>query len=681
MGIELTNEQVYALYDIENWWNKSDDQVYELSSLAGGGKMEPYDKYIPTPNGYKLFGNLKVGDMIFGKNGNSIKILNIFEKGIQDVYKVTFEDGRTCECGKDHLWAIKTKDDTLMTLSTEYMYNQMNTFKTLMNSKGFIVVDEAIENMKSFYSIPLCKPVEYEKKNFSIAPYSHGNIVKDSISPEYFYGDIEQRWNLIQGIFDHRGIIVNGDIKYITFNRNLLKDILTLLYSLGVKTIVKKSDMKRTSLCYILTIKAPKETKIKFFANDIVNIRKLKAFNENPDEKYDRMGIIEIEKLKTKKQMRCLYVDDPLHLYLTNDYLVTHNTTLVRYAIDNLGLDYNEVAFICFQGKGAMQLARKGLPAQTIHSFIYDFEKIADRDENGKLILNKNGKPKMKTVFTLRKRLPKQVKLIVIDEASMVSESMAHDILSFNVPIIALGDLNQLPPVFGNSYFLKNPNFQLTKVMRQNEDDPIVWLSQRVLNDQPLQYGVYGKSSVIRRSDLNDYLLKNTDIVLTYTNRLRGKINDLYRHELLDFKRTDIPNEGEKIICRKNNWNRSINDSVYLTNGMSGFVDYVDMESFNGKTIKMDFRPDFLNKKFKNLIVDYNHLFTSPTETAKMDSSFDYTKEKFEFAYAITVMSAQGSEYKNVIYLDEHISYDKSFYKKLQYTAITRAMESITIVI
>ena len=113
MGIELTNEQVYALYDIENWWNKSDDQVYELSSLAGGGKMEPYDKYIPTPNGYKLFGNLKVGDMIFGKNGNSIKILNIFEKGIQDVYKVTFEDGRTCECGKDHLWAIKTKEAAL----------------------------------------------------------------------------------------------------------------------------------------------------------------------------------------------------------------------------------------------------------------------------------------------------------------------------------------------------------------------------------------------------------------------------------------------------------------------------------------------------------------------------------------------------------------------------------------
>lgn len=359
----------------------------------------------------------------------------------------------------------------------------------------------------------------------------------------------------------------------------------------------------------------------------------------------------------------------------------TGKTTLIRYFIDRIGLELKDVAFIAYQGKAAMQMARNGLPSQTIHSFIYNYEKVLDLDENGKVQFTQSGKPKTKLEFKLKDKLPRDVKLMVLDEGSMVNEKIAVDLLSFKVPLIVLGDLNQLPPVFGKPYFLENPDYVLTKVMRQAENDPIIWLSQRVLHDMPLQIGVYGKSSVISKGDLNEFTLNKSDIVLTGTNRLRHEVNTIFRENIKRLKKLELPNVGEKIICRRNDWNRCINDSIYLTNGTAGTVDYIDMESFNGKSIRVDFKPDFLNKKFKNVPLDYKRLFSVPGSTENHAGTFDFTRDQFEFAYAITVHLSQGSQYPDVLYLNERMGLDKSIYRKLQYTAITRASKSITIVL
>lgn len=358
----------------------------------------------------------------------------------------------------------------------------------------------------------------------------------------------------------------------------------------------------------------------------------------------------------------------------------TGKTTLIRYFIERIGMELDKVAFVAYMGKAAMQMARNGLPAQTIHSLIYTYDKVLDLDENGKIQIKENGKPKMKFQFTRREKLYKKIKLIIVDEASMVNEEIAKDLLSYGIPIIVLGDLNQLPPVFGNPFFLKEPNFILTQIMRQNENNPIVWLAHRILNDLPLQYGVYGKSSVIPKSDMNEFMLNKADIVLTCTNRLRGEINTLFRENIKRIKRLDLPNVGEKVICRKNNWSRSINNMIYMTNGMTGTVDYVDIESFNGKGIKCDFQPDFIKKKFKNVVFDYERLFSNPGSDT-MSDPFSFTRDQFEFAYAITVHLSQGSQYPNVVFLNERMMYDKETYKKLQYTAITRAIDSIQILI
>lgn len=360
----------------------------------------------------------------------------------------------------------------------------------------------------------------------------------------------------------------------------------------------------------------------------------------------------------------------------------TGKTTLIRYFIERIGLELNEVAFVAYMGKAATVMARNGLPGQTIHSLIYEYTRVLDLDEDGNIQLNERGKPKTKIAFELKEKLSKKIKLIVLDEAGMVNEKIGTDLMSYGIPIITLGDLNQLPPVFGKAFFLKNPNVILTQVMRQAEGNPIVWLAHRVLENLPLQTGVYGSSSVISKDDLNEFILKKSDIVITGTNKLRYEINNLFREQITPVRKLDFINVGEKLVCRKNNWNRSIDDIIFLTNGLTGYADFVDRESFNGKSMKIDFRPDFLkNKFFKNVVVDYKHLFECPTASNENDDRYTLGREKFEFAYALTCHSTQGSTYPNVVFLNEKGVFDADTYRRLQYTAITRASDQVTIVL
>lgn len=541
MGIEFNSQQLYALYDMENWWDSHNDQVYELSGAAGTGKAQPLNTTIPTPNGNIRMGDLKIGDMVYNRYHQPVKVSGIFDQGVLLSYLVRFESGRFTECSMNHLWTV-----------------------VIGNS------DDSNEQVMELHEI-----LQYYRAGQNV----YVPMVSDSPSEPH---------------------------------------------------------------------------------------------------KYDK--IVAIESTYTAKPMRCIYVDDPEHLYLTNDNIVTHNTTLIRYFIERVGLELTDVAFVAYMGKAAMQMARNGLPAQTIHSLIYNCVRVPMYDKDGYMVVDSRGKPKMKLDFVLKERLFSDIKLIIVDEASMVNKEIGEDLLSFGIPVIALGDLNQLPPVFGNPFFLNNPRFRLTKVMRQKEGDPIVYLAHKVLDDEPLEIGVFGKSVVMDKSSLDLYQLTKADVVLTCTNRLRHDINSFFREEVHDFKKLQFPYVGEKVICRKNNWEKSIDKIIYLTNGMSGTIDYVDRESFDGKSIKIDFKPDFTHKTFKNLSVNYKQLFESPG--SEESNKFVIGTEKFEFAYAITVHTSQGSQYPNVVFMREtQMAHDKEFFKKLQYTAITRASEQITIVL
>ena len=386
------------------------------------------------------------------------------------------------------------------------------------------------------------------------------------------------------------------------------------------------------------------------------------------------------------EQLNAVYMADSWWKHSTNQLFEisgpagSGKTTLLKYLIEQFGLLPSDVLFVAYTGKASTMMARNGLPAQTAHSAFYTYEHVKKKKKKGKLVLKPNGKVDTEGKFIKKDTLDKDYSLIVIDEASMIPEAMAKDIFSFHIPIIAVGDLNQLPPVFGNSVFLQEPDVVLTKVMRQAEGDPIIYLAHRVLHGEPLKVGVYKNSYVIRKEDLSDFQMQSADEILTGTNRLRLAINDKFRDEYLRFKYRDFPQPGEKVVCKKNNWERKIGSGIYLTNGMTGFVEYVDKSSYRKNSFTMDFKPDFGNRGFRNLKVNYKRLMKPNEYDPEQEEYGDRFLDAFEFGYAITVHSSQGSQWESVLFMDQK-AFDYDTQKRLEYTAITRARTQIGIVL
>lgn len=349
----------------------------------------------------------------------------------------------------------------------------------------------------------------------------------------------------------------------------------------------------------------------------------------------------------------------------------TGKTTIVYTLIDELGIDHDDVLFMAYVGKATLALAMKGNFAQTIHSSIYELKKTPLLDEKGEVVIE-NNRVVDRLEFVKKDSLPKHIKLIVVDEAAMVPEKIAQDLLSFGIPIIVLGDNNQLPPIFGDSFFLTNPDVELTEPMRQALDSPIIHLAMKAMHGDYIRIGRYGNSYVIKKDMITDNMLTNADIVICGRNKTRDILNRQIREDILKIDKPE-PVIGDKIICRKNNWSRQILGNIFLINGMVGYVEDVHYETFNGRSIEIDFRPEFLKtEKFENIEIDYKHIITPFDKRVKTMKYYD----TFEYAYAITTHLSQGSEYSNVFIYDEFMG-DREFYKKWLYTAITRASGSL----
>ena len=130
------------------------------------------------------------------------------------------------------------------------------------------------------------------------------------------------------------------------------------------------------------------------------------------------------------------------------------------------------------------------------------------------------------------------------------------------------------------------------------------------------------------------------------------------------------------MICKKNNWELAVN-GISLANGLVGtVVRPPKVSNYDGKCFTMDFLPDLLNVPFIDVRCDYQFL-NAPFKEKQMIKMSKYSVgEKFDYAYASTVHSCQGSEFMNGIYIEESLP-NHGIQQNLDYTAITRFRNSL----
>lgn len=268
----------------------------------GGGKYNPLYTSVLTPRGWVKMGELRVGDTICTPFGKPAQVCHIFEHKNKDIYEIETIDGRKARCGIEHLWSFRTKEQFEKFITHKDMSRDLTTEDTAymlrMMEKGQTI----------FLPIPYAQG--FREMRHDINPFEFGAAGNSFIPNEYLWGSIEQRKQILNGLICAYGKSTpNNDIILCVSRETLAKDILYICRSLGLVAYYNEIMNE----CYHITIS---------------------------DEKTKRghVEIISITKVD-KCDARCIWIDDPLHLYIIDDFIVTHNTAAAVLSVAEPILD------------------------------------------------------------------------------------------------------------------------------------------------------------------------------------------------------------------------------------------------------------------------------------------------------------------------------------------------------
>lgn len=361
--------------------------------------------------------------------------------------------------------------------------------------------------------------------------------------------------------------------------------------------------------------------------------------------------------------------------YITlGGYAGTGKTTLLGFLSEKLHKEYKNIsiAYCSYTGK-ASQVLRKKLEENssllysdfvgTIHRLIY--KAILDEDDN---VIGWEKIPIDAFEYDL----------IIVDEASMVSRDIWEDLLSFQRPVLAVGDHGQLPPVEGKFNLMASPILRLEEIYRQEKGNPIITISEiaRKYGEIPdMEYSSCIKKFSRNSEDVQEFLSEklgsydeNTMVLVGYNNT-RNKLNEGIR-QLLEFE-SPKPEVQDRVICLRNN------AELGIFNGMLGTVQSIEKVSMSGL-------PDYYQA---DILFDGEdevfHLPISIEQFGQRETLKDVGRDinLFDFGYALTVHKAQGSQAERVILFEERFpKMDDDMWRRWLYTGVTRAMNELYII-
>lgn len=352
-------------------------KLVTLIGRAGSGKAQPINMPVLTPNGWIEIGKIKPGSFVVCPDGSKAKVISIHPQGKKEVYRVCFSDGTSTECCKEHLWKVQTTRNRWLDNNWE--------IKSLEEISNDIKINK---KERRNYSIPIVEKIDFPRKKLPLDPYVLGMILGDGgithhcgfsskdkqiveiIKEKISFCDMKQkneysnnglkhillelglfgkksedkfipdmykfipyndRVALLQGLLDTDGTVEGNNNVYLSTSSPMLRDdVKELAQSLGAKVTIQtktkpfythNGEKKRSKLDnYMVRIALPSS-----IAPFRLSRKKEKYI---PRTKYKPIRYIDRVELVGLKESVCIYVDHPDHLYITNDYIVTHNTLL-----------------------------------------------------------------------------------------------------------------------------------------------------------------------------------------------------------------------------------------------------------------------------------------------------------------------------------------------------------------
>jgi exodeoxyribonuclease-5 len=382
--------------------------------------------------------------------------------------------------------------------------------------------------------------------------------------------------------------------------------------------------------------------------------------------------------------------DDPsAWMFYLGGYAGTGKTFLLQHLINT---SFSKAPWcLAPTGKAASVLAKKldGVEVHTVHHALY---KPIDVNTS-QLELMLMGLMERPDDETLKERIKKEKQrlaekevafadnelcgilpsdVVIVDESSMVTQKMAKDLRDTGAKVLFVGDPGQLPPVKDSGFFsIAQPNFVLQTVQRQALDNPIIAVSMQVRQGKRIAEMESEKITKRPKQGYPVTALLEADQTLTGMNHNRRRLNRATR-KLKGLQEHIFPVAGEKLICLKNQ---------FIRGGM--FVNGILMTSASDATVQED-GTRAIDLLYEGELLTEVPFYHHPLEVHYKDDSeqdpWGMRKGlcEFDYGYAITVHKSQGSEWDNVMLIDDGLfASNPRDRKRWLYTAVTRAKDRL----
>ena len=719
-----------------------------LGGSPGTGKAQPFTSKILTPTGWKLMGDISVGESVIGQDGLHKKVNEIFPQGELEVFEVVFSDGSKTECCDDHLWLTKSRKER------KRKSENSGSVKTLKEIRNSLDRGDGSPN----HTIPMVEKVQFERKtNLPIDPYLLGVLLGDGhlgrfqiqlsnpdkeiieeckkriipeceikknkhgdcdyyiqnasslisklekysltwllsdekyIPDDYLFSDSISREELLQGLLDTDGYTDGYNIEYVTTSNFLMLGVTSLVQSLGgiVNVAIKekpkytyKGETRFGKRAYRMMVKIPSNVqpfKLK---------RKLERYI--PKTKYKPTRYIKEVNPVGKKPCQCISIEGDEKLYVTDDFIVTHNTWTGANLIKALGktIGLGNVAVAAPTGKAAVRISEvmheHGLEitAKTWHSLlgVGEVDKVSGRFG-----------------FKHNEKNPLQYKVIIGDESSMLDTDLMASVIkarAVGTQILFLGDVNQLPPV-GHGAPLRDmisaglPYGELTEIQRNSGGiveacaamrDGEAWGEGDNLKIDSRPDQVESIVDQLHQAAANGYdPVWNCQVVVAVNEKSplsRKAVNSILQEEFNENEKIKGSpfRPGDKIVCLKNGF--------FPLHEETGDSDEIDMDEdgrayvANGELAKVE---EVEEKFFVASLNSPDRVIKIPR--GKSGGGDNSTGCSWDLGYALSVHKSQGSEWPIVIVaLDEYPGARRICDRSWIYTAISRAKDSCVLV-